>query len=79
VSSNDHGSCPSCSYNFNGSFVWDHFYKETGSEEEATRIAEMYGASKGHGRFGKQIGIYDSDKDRTTQWMCPSCEYTWER
>ena len=74
---NDHGSCKSCGYSFNGRYVWDHLFEETGSEEQATNYAEMYGCSKGNGRFGKQVGIYDIGRDATVAWLCPNCGYRW--
>ena len=29
--------------------------------------------------FSRKIGIYSKKVDRTTQWRCPDCSYTWER
>ena len=76
---NDHGKCPYCGADLNGGSIWDYFFKQTGSEEEADRISEGYGASKGNGQWGRQIGIYDMDKDRTVRWQCPDCKGEWPR
>lgn len=27
----------------------------------------------------KKIGYYDLDKDRTTHWICPTCDGMWPR
>ena len=76
---NDHGKCPHCNTDLNGGFIWDTFFERHGSEEEADRISKMYGASKGNGKWGRQIGIYDLDKDRTVSWRCPDCTGEWPR
>jgi hypothetical protein len=69
----DNGSCPACGVSWNGGSVWEHFFKETGSEEEATRIAAMYGCTKEKGNWGRQIGLYDMNADRTVGYKCPDC------
>lgn len=75
----EHGYCPNCKVDLDGGSIWEHFYKETGSESEATRIAEMYGATKEKGQWGRQIGIYDMETDRTRSWKCPDCNHEWSR
>ena len=52
---------------------------EYGSESEADRVAEMYGATREKGKFGRKIGIYDMDKDMTVAWACPDCNHQWSR
>jgi hypothetical protein len=76
---NEHGYCPNCNADLDGDSIWEHFFKETGDEREATKIADMYGATREKGKFGRQIGLYDRDKDRTVAWKCPDCEHVWER
>ena len=49
--------------------------------EEAARVADdvaaSYGADRNKGRWGKKIGL--SNRDSVYAYMCPSCEYTWDR
>lgn len=77
MSVDDHGSCLHCGFDLNGERIWDTFFKKERSEEEATRIAEMYGASKGFGRFGKEIyyKYYEGEgyTDKKRVYVCPSC------
>lgn len=75
----DQGHCPACKADLNGGSIWEHFFKETGSEAEADRIAELYGATRTSGQWGRQIGLYDMDKDRTVAWKCPDCGHEWAR
>jgi hypothetical protein len=74
---NEHGNCPACGADLNGGLVWEHFYAETGSKEEADAIASMYGATRTSGKWGRAVGIYDRDKDRTVAWECPDCTHRW--
>jgi rubrerythrin len=76
---NEHGYCPNCNVDLDSDSIWEYFLKETGSETEADRIAEMYGANREKGRWGRTIALYDRDKDRTVAWKCPDCGHTWER
>lgn len=75
----DHGNCPNCGVDLNGGSIWEHFFKEKGNAEEADRIAEMYGATREKGQWGREIGIYNMETDRTVQWKCPDCNHTWDR
>ena len=77
--SEDHGSCPKCGTDLNGGSIYEHFLHEKGDEAEALRIAKMYGATKESGQWGREIGIYDWDKDRTVAWRCPDCGHEWPR
>lgn len=72
MSTDDHGRCPHCDADMNGEYIWDTFAEKHG-DAEADRIAEMYGASKGHGRWGRQIGRYCTERDRTIGHTCPDC------
>ena len=56
-----------------------HFLKEYGDEAKALEVAAMYGATKEKGQWGRQIGIYDRDKDRTVAHKCPDCDHEWPR
>lgn len=37
---------------------------------------ELFG---GHTHFGREIGLYDRDKDCTVAWKCPDCGHEWPR
>ena len=76
---NEHGYCPNCNADLDGDSIWETFFQLTGNEEEADRKAEMYGANREKGRWGRTIALYDRDKDRTVGWKCPDCEHVWER
>lgn len=76
---NEHGYCPNCKADLDGEPIWEYFFKEYGSESEADRVAEMYGATREKGKFGRRIGIYDMDKDMTVAWACPDCNHQWSR
>lgn len=75
---NQHGYCPNCGMDFDGGLVFDTFMEQfDGDEEKALEYASGYGATKTTGRWGKRIGIYDMERDMTTQWQCPDCEHIW--
>lgn len=76
---NEHGYCPNCGVDLDGGSIWEHFFKETGSEVEADRIAGRYGATRERGQWGREIGIYDWSTDRTRSWKCPDCSHEWSR
>ena len=76
---NEHGYCPNCNLDLDGGLIWDHFYKEHGSEAQADEYAEAYGATRTTGKWGRAIGYYDQVKDRTTGWLCPDCNHFWGR
>ena len=76
----DHGHCPGCKADMNGELIWQTMLEQSnGDEAEADRKAEMYGASRTSGRWGKKIALYDADRDRTTHYHCPYCQFIWER
>ena len=29
--------------------------------------------------WGRKIGVYDIELDRTVKWMCPDCKGEWDR
>lgn len=72
----EHGQCKSCGFDLNGDGVYEHFLKEYGSHQKALETAEMYGATKEKGRFGKAIHmkVYDKNYNKLPSWwMCPEC------
>jgi hypothetical protein len=50
-----------------------------GDEEKADALAEMYGATRTSGHWGRKIGFYNMATDRTEKYMCPDCEHIWKR
>lgn len=77
--SNEHGYCPKCKTDLDGGSIWEHFFEKTGSEAEADKSAKSYGADRTQGQWGRAIGLYDRDLDRTTAWRCPDCGHRWGR
>ena len=76
---NEHGYCPACGADLDGGLVWEYFYAQTGSKEEADVSASFYGATRTEGKWGRALGIYDRDLDRTVSWECPDCTHRWGR
>lgn len=76
---NEHGYCPSCNMDFDDDLIFDTFFEKYGNRKKALEVAEMYGATESKGRWGKQIGIYSMEKDRTVQFKCPECDHIWNR
>jgi len=75
----EHGSCPACGTDLNGGLIWETL-RETRSEEEADRVAaQLYGATRTSGHWGREIGTYDVGLDRVVAWRCPDCGHQWER
>ncbi len=90
----DHGSCPLCGTDLNGGGIWEYFYNQLKlngyyhgasplqpeeAEKEADRIAANYGATRLEGQWGREIGIYDMERDRTVKYKCPDCDGEWMR
>lgn len=71
--------CPNCKADLDGDLIYDTFMEKHGDEQKALETAAMYGATKTEGRWGRQIGIYSVDKDRTVAHRCPDCGHTWGR
>lgn len=87
--------CPKCNVDLQGGLIWatglqfahegKHYRQKgvpaTGVEAEkfADEYAEAYGADRTSGYWGRQIGIYDMEKDRTVAIRCPDCEHEWPR
>jgi hypothetical protein len=73
---NDHGFCLHCGSDLNGEFIWDKGFELHGTEEEADKYADAYGAIKGFGRFGREIlmkGYDENYNDLPTYFKCPDC------
>lgn len=71
--------CPNCNANLEGGLIYETFFEKHGDEHKALEIAEMYGATKTEGHWGREIGIYDLYKDRTVAYECPDCKHRWKR
>lgn len=93
MAQDDHGKCPKCGSDLNGGSIWEHFYFQGiqhghypdykplapgFAELAADRIAEMYGATRTNGKWGRAIGI-EKDRDRIEEWECPDCKHRWLR
>lgn len=76
---NEHGYCPACKADMDGGSIWEHFYKETESEAEADKMAKSYGADRTKGKWGRKVGIYCMELDRTVAYECPDCGHQWSR
>lgn len=73
------GNCPNCKVSLDGEGIWQTFFDQTGDEAEADRIAEMYGANRTSGRWGRVIALYSIERDRTYAYLCPDCSHEWTR
>jgi hypothetical protein len=71
--------CPNCKADLDGDLIFDTGMEMYGTEENAIEYASFYGATKTEGRWGREIAIYDRDKDRTTAYRCPDCGHEWSR
>lgn len=72
-------NCPHCGANLQGDLVYQTFLDKYKDPVKAKEVAAMYGATETEGRWGKAIGIYDNDLDRTVAYRCPECEKEWPR
>ena len=80
--SNIHGTCPHCNASLDGDLVIDYPLSQGKSMDEALAYAKFYAGWDEHGeanRWGRAIGLYSLEKDRTIGWRCPDCNGTWER
>ena len=71
--------CPNCKTDLAGELVYETFLAKYGDEKKALKTAAMYGATKTEGRWGRQIGLYDRELDRTRAYRCPDCGHEWAR
>lgn len=53
------------------------------TREEAERLADeyakAYGATRTRGQWGRAIGMYSLEEDRTVSYVCPDCGHEWAR
>ena len=76
---NEHGYCPQCGKDFDGTLIWDSFFDKYGDVDKADEAASSYGATREKGKWGLKVGIYSMEEDCTTHWKCPDCEHIWKR
>ena len=79
---NINGYCPHCNTSLDGDLVIDYPLSQGQMMSEAIEYAWGYEGWDEHGeanRWGKAIGLYCMDRDRTTAYRCPDCNDTWER
>lgn len=70
-------SCPHCGTNLLGEKIIDVFLAQGKSHDQALEWASHYQGFEEYGienRFGREIGIYDIEKDRTVYYICPDCK-----
>lgn len=70
------GNCKHCGASFDGELIYETFLKQGKSEEEAKISASYYAGFSEYGlenRWGRQIGKYCMETDRTVSNMCPDC------
>jgi predicted RNA-binding Zn-ribbon protein involved in translation (DUF1610 family) len=80
MATDSHGNCPHCGVDLNGGSIWQTMLEQSGGDEaEADRKAAMYGATRTSGQWGRQIGIYSMESDRTVSYVCPDCKGEWPR
>lgn len=73
-------TCPNCNKSLLGGLIYDTMLvQREGDEKLAEADAAMYGATKTEGRWRRDIGIYDLEKDRTVAFQCPYCHTRWPR
>jgi len=67
--------CPHCKSDLEGGLIWETFNNLHGPEK-ADEYAEMYGATRETGRWGREIGL-EYGRDRVEEFMCPDCRWKW--
>lgn len=80
--SNIHGYCPHCNADLDGDLVIDYPLSQGKTMKEALEYAKHYAGWEQHkekNRWGRAIGIYNLDYDRTTHYECPDCRGKIER
>lgn len=75
-------NCPHCNANLNDGDIFE-VLREQNPDESDEKIREWsgyYGWTKENPKhFGRQIAIYDMDRDRTSHFVCPDCQGRIER
>lgn len=69
--------CPNCGADLDGELIFDTFLKKYENEATAEETASYYGATKTHGRWGRETAIYSLDLDKTVAYRCPDCMHEW--
>lgn len=72
---NEHGYCPHCNADLDGGDIYQTFLDQGRTPEEAKEVASHYCGTK----WGREIGIYCIDRDRTVEYRCPDCGGHWDR
>jgi hypothetical protein len=72
---NEHGYCPHCKADLDGKDIKQTFLDQGHTEETATEWASGYRGKK----WGRAVGQYCIDRDRTIGWHCPDCKGYWDR
>lgn len=76
---NENGYCPHCGADLDGEDIVSTFIISGMEEEKALDMAiKYYGYDEGNTKFGRQIGLYDINCDRISEWKCPDCNKTWK-
>ena len=65
--------CTHCNFKLEGRLIYLTFLEEYGNHKQALEAAKKYGATKTRGRWQRDIGKYDIDKDRCVYFTCPNC------
>lgn len=71
--------CPLCQSNLEGGLIYQTFLEEYDDHDKALDTAGHYGATQTEGRWGREIGIYSIETDRTVAYQCPDCYGEWPR
>ena len=73
-------TCPACQANLIGEDIFKYFKDRGAPEEEALRIAEMYGWTPENPKhFREVIDIETEQYDGVSFYMCPKCQSYWRR
>lgn len=78
--SNINGYCPHCNADLDGDLVIDYPLSQGQTRDEALAYAAMYDGWDKHGeenRWGRALGIYSMEQDRTIGYRCPDCGGEW--
>ena len=71
--------CPNCKTDLDGDLIYETYFKRYGDAAKALDAAQLHGATKTTGRWGRQIGHSSMELDRVVSWGCPDCGHTWPR
>lgn len=77
-----HGYCPNCKANLDGGYVVEYPVSQGYPWDKVIEYCSHYSGWTEHGlnnRWGRSIGLYSWEEDRTTGYQCPDCKHTWGR